>query len=74
MKGITKESIERDHNIISNMLFKYLEAIYENQEAQPANFDNQSKFCKICMCDVRMGLLMLKDALASLKDTEIIED
>ena len=56
------------------MLFNYLIAIYEQDGGQPAHFEKQSKFCKICMCDIRMGLLMLKEALSNLKDEEIIED
>ena len=74
MKGITKESIEQDYKIIFDMMYKYLDAIYEKREAQPAHFDNQSKLCKIYMCDLRMGLIMATEALKRLKDIEIIED
>ena len=40
MKNITKESIKQDLQIINDMLHKYNEAIYENQEGQSAHFDN----------------------------------
>ena len=47
MKGITKEVIEQDFKVIQNMFYRYKEAIYENQEGQPAHFDNQSKLCRL---------------------------
>ena len=74
MKNITKESIERDFEIIQKMVFKYKEAIYESQEGQPAHFDNQSKLCRLCMCDIRCGLIVARDALNYLSGIEIIED
>lgn len=74
MKNITKESIEEDLKIIQNMVFKYKEAIYESQEGQPAHFDNQSKLCKLCMGDIRCGLIIARDALNYLSGIEIIED
>jgi len=40
MKGITKEVIEQDYKTIKEMLAKYSNAVYENQEGQPAHFDN----------------------------------
>lgn len=74
MKNITKKSIEEDLKIIQNLVFKYKEAIYENQEGQPAHFDNQSKLCRLCMGDIRCGLLIVRDALNCLSEIEIIED
>ena len=74
MKNITKESIEQDLKIIQDMVFKYKKAIYENQEGQPAHFDNQSKLCRICMGDIRCGLVIARDALNFLSGIEIIED
>ena len=41
MKGITKEVIEQDFKVIQDMVNRYKEAIYENQEGQHAHFDNQ---------------------------------
>ena len=74
MKNITKESIEQDLKIIQDMAFKYKEAIYESQEGQPAHFDNQSKLCRLCMGDIRCGLIIARDALNYLSGIEIIED
>ncbi len=74
MKNITKESIEQDLKIIQDMVFKYKEAIYESQEGQPAHFDNQSKLCRLCMGDIRCGLIIARDALNYLSGIEIIED
>lgn len=74
MKNITKESIEQDLRIIQDMVFKYKEAIYESQEGQPAHFDNQSKLCRLCMGDIRCGLIIARDALNYLSGIEIIED
>ena len=74
MKNITKESIELDLKIIQDMVYKYKEAIYESQEGQPAHFDNQSKLCRLCMGDIRCGLIIARDALNYLSGIEIIED
>lgn len=74
MKNITKESIEQDLKIIRDMVFKYKEAIYENQEGQPAHFDNQSKLCRLLIGDIRCGLTIARDALNYLSGIEIIED
>lgn len=74
MKNITKESIEQDLKIIQDMVFKYKEAIYENQEGQPAHFDNQSKLCRLLIGDIRCGLIIARDALNYLSGIEIIED
>jgi len=74
MKNITKESIEQDLKFIQDMVYKYKEAIYENQEGQPAHFDNQSKLCRLCMGDIRCGLIIARDALNYLSGIEIIED
>lgn len=74
MKNITKESIEQDFKTIQNMVYKYKEAIYENQEGQPAHFDNQSKLCRLLIGDIRCGLIIARDALNYLSGIEIIED
>ena len=74
MKGITKESIEKDFKVIQDMAYKYKEAIYENQEGQPAHFDNQSKLCRLLIGDIRCGLIIARDALNYLSGIEIIED
>lgn len=74
MKNITKESIEQDFKTIQNMVYKYKEAIYENQEGQPAHFDNQSKLCRLLIGDIRCGLIIARDALNYLTGIEIIED
>lgn len=74
MKNITKESIGQDLYTIQKMVSKYKEAIYENQEGQPAHFDNQSKLCRLCIGDIRCGLMIAKDALQLLTEIELIED
>ena len=63
MKGITKEVIEQDYKTIKEMLAKYSNAVYENQEGQPAHFDNQPKLCKILICDIRCGLNIVNGAI-----------
>lgn len=74
MKGITKESIEQDFKVIQDMVNRYKEAIYENQEGQPAHFDSQSKLCRLLIGDIRCGLSITRDALNYLSGIEIIED
>lgn len=74
MKGITKEIVEQDFKTIQDILWRYKEAIYENQEGQPAHFDNQSKLCRLMMGDIRCGLTIARDALSYMKEIEIIED
>lgn len=74
MKGITKEVIEQDYKTIHNMGLKYKEAIYENQDGQPAHFDNQSKLCRLLMGDIRCGLNVAENAFHVLNDIDIIED
>lgn len=74
MKGITKEVVEQDFKTIQDILWRYKEAIYENQEGQPAHFDNQSKLCRLMMGDIRCGLTIARDALNYMSGIEIIED
>lgn len=74
MKGITKEVIEQDYKTILNMAYRYKEAIYENQDGQPAHFDNQSKLCRLLMGDIRCGLTVVENAFNVLNDIDIIED
>lgn len=76
MKGITKEGIEKDFNVIKEMLRKYSDAIWEEQTSNPSHFDNQNKLVKICIGDVRCGLVIAKQALEKLADPDIkvIED
>ena len=74
MKNITKKSIEEDYEIISDMFDKYNAAIWENQEAQKAHYDNQSKLVRLAMGDIRAGLSLVSSALTMLRHNEIIED
>lgn len=76
MKNITKEGIKKDFDLVTAMLYKYSNAVYENQEGQSAHYDNQSKLVRIAVCDVRTGLSVAKEALRMLanKDIEVIED
>ena len=74
MKNITKESVKKDYNLIAEMFEKYNGAIFENQEAQKAHYDNQSKLVRLVMGDVRTGLYVALSALATLTNLDIIED
>lgn len=76
MKGITKDGIEKDFNVVKEMLRKYSDAIWEEQTPNPSHFDNQNKLVKICMGDIRCGLVIAKQALEKLADLgiEVIED
>jgi len=74
MKGITNEKVLKDLELISNLLKDYNEAIWEGQCAQPAHFDNQQKIIRLCIGDVRCGLVIAKQALDRLSQCEIIED
>lgn len=74
MKNITKKSIEEDYKIISDMFNKYSDAVWENQEAQKAHYDNQSKLVRLAMGDVKTGLFLVSSALTMLIHNEIIED
>lgn len=74
MKNITKKSIKEDYELITNLAHKYSEAIWENQEAQPAHYDKQSKLVRIVMSDIRFALSVAMTALTKLNELEIIED
>lgn len=74
MKNITKKSIEEDYEQISNLFEKYSDAIWENQEAQKAHYDNQSKLVRVSIGDVRCGLDIVKRALFTLSKLTLIED
>ena len=75
MKGITKDGIEKDFNVVKEMLRKYSDAIWEGQTPKPSHFDNQNKLVKICMGDVRCGLVIAKQALEKLAElTDIVRE
>ena len=74
MKNITNKSIEEDYNLVKDMFHKYSEAIYENQEAQKAHYDNQSKLVRLAMADVRTGVSVALTALKMLNSLGVIED
>lgn len=74
MKGITNKSLEEDKKIIGNLLDKYHAAIWESQEGQVAHFDNQLKFVKLAIGNVRTGLQIVYDALRILNDLGVEED
>lgn len=74
MKNITNKSIKEDISVICNLLDKYNNAIWENQEGQPAHFDNQPKIVKLAMVDVRTGLCIALEAMKKLRDVEVLED
>ena len=74
MKNITQESIEQDWDVIQAMVSKYKDAIYENQEGQPAHYDNQSRLCRLCMVDILCELIIVRDSLKHLSGIKIIED
>ena len=74
MKNITNKSVKEDINVICNLLCRYQDAIWENQEGQPAHFDNQPKIVKLTMVDVRTGLYIALEAMKKLRDVEVFED
>ena len=74
MKEITNKSLAEDEKIIANLLDKYHDAIWENQEGQGAHFDNQPKLVKLAMGDVRAGLNVVHEALRMLIELEVKED
>lgn len=74
MKNITNKSIKEDINVIIELFCRYRDAIWENQEGQPAHFDNQHKIVKLAMADVRTGLCIALEAMKKLRDVEVLED
>ena len=74
MKNITNKSVKEDINVIRELLYRYQDAIWENQEGQPAHFDNQPKIVKLAMADVRIGLWIALEAMKKLRDVEVLED
>lgn len=74
MKNITKKGIDKDTIILSELLHKYSDAIYEPQEGQNAHYDNQIKLVRIAMIDLRTGLYLAKEALNVLSTNDILED
>lgn len=74
MKNITNKSVKEDINVIIELLCRYRDAIWENQEGQPAHFDNQPKIVKLAMVDVRTGLCIAFEAMKKLRDVKVLED
>jgi len=74
MKDITNQSVKEDINVIIEILCRYQDAIWENQEGQPAHFDNQPKIVKLAMVDVRTGLCIALEAMKTLRKIEVVED
>ena len=74
MKNITNQSVKEDINVIIELLCRYQDAIWENQEGQQAHFDNQSKIVKLAMTGVRTGLCIALEAMKKLKQVKVIED
>jgi len=74
MKNITNTQIEKDYQVILEMLNRYKEAIWEGQMGQAAHYDNQPKIVQIAMTDVRTGLRIALEALEQLKFGKVKED
>lgn len=74
MKNITKESIEKDLNTITEMFCKYHGAIWEDQDNQPDHFDKQPKSVRLCVTDATVGLHVAMNALLMLSKKELIEE
>ena len=74
MKNITNQSVKEDINVIIELLCRYRDAIWENQEGQPAHFDNQPTIVKLAMADVRTGLCIAFEAMTKLKEIKVLED
>lgn len=67
MKNITNQSVKEDINVIIELLCRYRDAIWENQEGQPAHFDNQPEIVRLAMVDVRTGLCIALEAMKNLE-------
>lgn len=74
MKNITKKSVIDDFATLGELSHRYQEAIWENQEAQPAHFDNQSKDVRLIMSQIKVGLSIALTGLEWLTQMDIIED
>lgn len=74
MKNITNQSVKEDINVIIELVCRYRDAIWENQEGQPAHFDNQPKIVKLAMADVRTGLCIALEAMTKLREIKVLED
>lgn len=74
MKNITNKSVKEDINVIRELFCRYQDAIWENQEGQPAHFNNQPKIVKLTMADVRTGLCIALEAMKKLRDVKVLED
>lgn len=74
MKNITKKSVIDDFATLGELSHKYQEAIWENQETQPAHFDNQSKDVRLIMSQIKVGLSVALTGLEWLTKMDIIED
>ena len=74
MKNINLETLEQDEGIITELLRKYNNAVWENQEGQRAHFDNQPKIVQMCMRDVTVGLTVAMEAVKKLIEMGVIED
>ena len=74
MKGFTKETFQKDYDIISKMFDRYSQAIYEAQEGQPGHYDNQPKLVRLTMSDIRCGLHLALNALNFIKEADVLED
>lgn len=74
MKNITNTSLKEDLELIRELRSKYTDAIWESQDGQSAHFDNQQKLVKICMGDIRCGLILTENALYKLVDIGVKED
>lgn len=74
MKGITNKGIEKDKDVIIDMLCKYNDAVWEPQEGQPAHYDNQPKIVRLAMRDVQCGLTVALTALRHLSSLGDIKE
>ncbi len=70
MKNINKVTFENDLKIIDDILHKYNDAIYEEQDGQVDHYDNQPKLIKLALEDVRCGLNIVKYTLTMLNDVK----
>lgn len=74
MKNINNETLEQDEQTLVDLVCKYNDAIWENQEGQKGHFDNQPKIVQMLMRDVNVGLVIALEAIKKLGDVGVIEE
>ena len=67
MKNITNKSVKEDINVIIELLCRYRDAIWENQEGQPDHFDNLPKAEQMALLGIANNVVALYQSLINYK-------